>query len=186
MSIWCLTDIETLVSNQALELKDWGEFLGNWNISSFKRDNTEDNKLIANYLLQFSFGRHRKLIVTSDNDCPEECQNGVRKIREDMRKSHEEADVIIPQQISSAIASGYNNFKVISEDTDIFVLLCHFYHEKCWTAQIYMEVFISDNVITCIKSSVDQHQDIICSLLSVHAFECDTVPSFFSVGKKLS
>ena len=47
-----------------------------------------------------------------------------------MRTFHEEADVINPQQIVYAIKEWYEMLKVVAEDTDIFVLLCHFYDNQ--------------------------------------------------------
>ena len=102
--------------------------------------------------------RH-KIIVTSQNSCPEECHNGVRKIRKDMETSHDEADVIIPQQIRFAMEEGKTSVKVICEDTDVFVLLCHFYHLHSWKISVYMEGFSTENTIICIKSTVERHTD---------------------------
>ena len=101
-----------------------------------------------------------------------------------MKTSHEEADVIIPQQVSSALASGCSSLKVVCEDTDVFVLLCHFYNDQDWTADLFMEGFAAGTSLICIKSSVERNKDILPSLLSAHSFGCDTVPSLFGVGKK--
>ena len=68
-----------------------------------------------------------KLVVTSANDCPEQSQKGERIVREDMKTTHEEADVIIPQQVMYAMKEGRQIRTVRADDTDIFVLLCHFH-----------------------------------------------------------
>ena len=85
-----------------------------------------------------------KFIVTSDEECPEQCHQGTRITREDMKTSHEEADVIIPQQVSLKFLK--SNFLLMIEQ------------------------------FVCIKSSVERNMKIIPSLLSVHAFGCDTGP----------
>ena len=48
-----------------------------------------------------------------------------------------------------------------------------------------MEIFSADDrKLICIKSSVERNLNIIPSILSAHAFGCDTVPSMFGIGKK--
>ena len=87
-----------------------------------------------------------------------------------MKMSHEEADVIIPLQVSFALDAGKRSI-VICEDTDIFILLCHFYHEQQWTVELFMTNFSTDiRTVLCIESSVERNKSIIPSLLSVHAF----------------
>ena len=111
--------------------------------------------LIANDLLSFFLSSKRKIVITANEEYPEESHLGVCKMREDMRTSHEEADVMIPQQIAVVSASGSTCLKVICEDTDVFVLLCHFYLEENWTHSLYMESFSPD------KSLPGLHQ-IVC------------------------
>ena len=101
-----------------------------------------------------------------------------------MRTSHEEADVIIPQQVSMVTAAGSTCLKVVCENVDVFVLLCHFYLEENWTHDLFMECFAADKSLVCVKSSVKRHQGIVPYILSAHAFVCDSVPSMFGVGKK--
>ena len=101
-----------------------------------------------------------------------------------MRTSHEEADVIIPQQVSIVAAAGSTCLKVICEDVDVFVLLCHFYFTENWTHDLYMENFAAEKSLVCIKSSVQRNQKIVPYLLSAHSFACDSVPSMFGVDKK--
>ena len=43
-----------------------------------------------------------------------------------MKTTHEETDVIIPQQMQKVMDDGYRNVKVICDDTDALVLLLHF------------------------------------------------------------
>ena len=42
---------------------------------------------------------------------------GIKRLRHDMSTTHEEADVIIPQQVITAIEEGATCVKVISDDT---------------------------------------------------------------------
>jgi len=68
--------------------------------------------------------------VTSANPDPLQCQSGITIAREDLRTTHEEADVIIPMQVASAIAEGKNDIAINCVDTDVFVLICHLYQKQ--------------------------------------------------------
>ncbi len=46
--------------------------------------------------------------------------------RTDMRTTHEEADVIIAQQMVCAATESSSCITIVSDDTDVFVLLLHF------------------------------------------------------------
>ena len=67
----------------------------------------------------------KTLIVTSHDIYPEEVKNGVRCKRVDLVTHYDEADYIIPHQVDSAIRYGKTSMKVISADTDVFVLLSY-------------------------------------------------------------
>ena len=47
-----------------------------------------------------------------------------------------------------------------------------------------MESFGVEKSLTCIKSSVERNVSLMPSLLSAHAFGCDSIPAMFGVGKK--
>ena len=51
--------------------------------------------VITKYLLEHTNSTH-KLMITASSEVPEETHNGNRQKREDLRTSHEEADLIIP------------------------------------------------------------------------------------------
>ena len=79
--------------------------------------------------LQDEFTKQRcqnKLIITGKDEIPYQTHLGVRLRRGDMQTSHEEADVIIPQQVLQAVNEGNQCVKVIC-DTDVFILLMYFY-----------------------------------------------------------
>jgi hypothetical protein len=63
---------------------------------------------------------NNKLIITG----PDDITMGLHIKRHHMANSHEEADVIIVNQVMSAARQGY---KTIHNCTDVFVLLVHFY-----------------------------------------------------------
>ena len=67
------------------------------------------------------------LIITSKSEFPIQSHNGVKITRYDLKTTFDEADYIIPHQVVTAFEEGKQKIKVISADTDVFVLLCHFY-----------------------------------------------------------
>ena len=98
--------------------------------------------------------------------------------------NHEEADVIIPQQVTHAIESGKTCVKVISDDTDVFILLKYFYQTEKLTATVLMESTGATKNLICIESSVKMHDKIVPYLPAARALTgCDSVPSMFNIGK---
>ena len=56
-------------------------------------------------------------------------RNSIRK-RNDLKTSHEEADIIIIQQVLHAAKNGSKMIKVICDDTDVFILLLNFVDQE--------------------------------------------------------
>jgi len=77
-----------------------------------------------------TFPANGKLVVTSNDPVPFEINNGVIVQRVDMRTTHEEADIIIVQQVVKLAQSGNTSIKVVCDDTDVLVLLVHFYAQN--------------------------------------------------------
>ena len=91
-------------------------------------------QLISMGLLSMAKSREfqQKLVETSAKPDPLQCQNGHITVREDLRTTHEEADVIIPMQLESAISEGRRNIAINCEDTNFFVLICRLYQKHEW------------------------------------------------------
>ena len=84
----------------------------------------------------------------------------------------------------AAITDGKSSIKACSENTDVFVLLCHSYHIKQWKAKLFIGLKEGKNVIS-INDSVKKHIDIIHQIMSMHAMTgCDSAPMMYGVGKK--
>ena len=97
---------------------------------------------------------------------------------------HEEADVIIPNQVVCLANLGCCRIKVISDDTDVFVLLVHYYTDKKLTGTLIMEPKSQERLSVNIGSTVAKHRSIAPHLLSAHALTgCDTVASYFGIDK---
>ena len=103
-----------------------------------------------------------------------------------MRSNFDEADYVIQQQVNSLVMQGNNSsIKIISADTDVFVLLCSNFLANGWCQiNIYMETFTDESKIISINRSVECNRDIIPSLVALHALTgCDSVPMMFGIGK---
>ena len=59
--------------------------------------------------------------------------------RFDLKTTHEEADVIIPQQVVALVDMGCKTINVICDDTDVFVLLAHNFAEESLSVSLIME-----------------------------------------------
>ena len=78
----------------------------------------------------------KRLVITGDNDTPMEMHKGTIASRVDLKTSHEEADIIMIQQLVRSVED-HQGVAVISDDTDVFVLLVHYYaalhlSKICW------------------------------------------------------
>ena len=124
-------------------------------------------------------------MITALSEVPEKMHNGNRQKWEDLRTSHEEADLIIPQKVLFDVEEGAGCVKVISDETDVFVLLTHFFHLKQLSATIIMESTKEEWNIIDIGQTAIKHCDIITNVLAGHALSrCDSVPQMFNIGKK--
>ena len=78
----------------------------------------------------------------------------------------------------AAIAEDKTSIKVLCEDTDVMVLLCHSYYTKQWNIWLFMEGFKKKKNVISIK-------EVIPQVLSLHALTgCNSVHMMYRVGKK--
>ena len=68
--------------------------------------------------------KKKKLVITSQSECPVQLYLGIKIVHHSMSTTHEEPNIIIPQQVKTAIEKRATCVKVISADTDVFVLSC--------------------------------------------------------------
>ena len=95
----------------------------------------------------------------------------------------QEADVIIIHQMSiEPIAMNDINISVISDDTDVFVLLVHFYHKRQFTCRVMMEATSKERKSIDIQATAHLHKDIAGQLPEAHALSgCDTVTQLWGI-----
>ena len=106
-------------------------------------------------------------------------------MRDDLRTTHEEADdIIIVQQMVNLSQHGCLSIKVIGDDTDVFVLLMHFYNEQCLSCILTMESPIAGRSVIDIGASAAHHTEVVNHLPAAHALTgCDTVSYIYGIGK---
>ena len=92
------------------------------------------NAMLAEGLLDSGYyiraTKKHTLTIAGVSNVPVEIVGGVRIERHDLCSTHEEADILITQHAISSSLSG-NSVRVVCDDTDVFVLLVHFYNCKC-------------------------------------------------------
>ena len=122
-----------------------------------------------------------KLVVTGNDPVPIQIYQGVVSKMEGMVITHEEADTMIIQQVAYV---GATNVLVVADDTDIFVLLCHFVFRGDITGHVMMISPIRGRTVIDINASVDKNPAIMGDLLAAHGITgCDTVATYHGIGK---
>lgn len=149
------------------------------------------NKMLSDSLLEPDFyklatKKGNTMTIVGVENHPIEITNGIRIDRADIKACHEEADLLIAQQ---AILASENNqtVSVISDDTDVFVLLLHFYVAHKCTANMYMSSpkNQAERTVIDIKKTAKRHESLSQYILQVHALTgADTIAAHFRIGKK--
>ena len=126
----------------------------------------------------------KKLIVTGPDPYPVHVGVG----RQETAITHEEADIIMTYHMITEAAAGHTPIKVVSDDTDVLLLLAHHLHARTneipTTLQLYMESCTRDRTVININTVVEKHASILPNLLAAHALTgCDTVSSLSGIGK---
>ena len=80
-----------------------------------------------------------KLVVTGFLPVPLQFFRGNVTERHYLKTTHEKADVIIVQRMVHLASKGIQTIKVICDDTDVFVLLVHYYSSEGLTCEVSME-----------------------------------------------
>jgi hypothetical protein len=101
-----------------------------------------------------------------------------RRSRYDLVSQQKEADTIIVQQVLGYAGEALQ-ISVVSDDTDVFVLLLQHYHQAGLDVPLIMESPRKGRAIVDIKSTLAKHSQIVKNLLPAHAISgCDTVASY--------
>ena len=77
--------------------------------------------------------------------------------------------MIIPRQVVDAAIQGSKCIKVICDDTDVFIVLIHYYQQCSLTCSVLMECTSRMRAVIDIGATAKKHADIAGQLLAVHA-----------------
>ena len=125
-----------------------------------------------------------KLVVMGADPIPFEVFNNQVKECPDLKSYHEEADVNIVQRVIYLATKGHSLLQVLCDDTDVFVLLLHFYNVKNLKCSLVMESTVTGRSTIDIKQTVEKHHNVVGHILAAHALSgCDTVSQPFGIGK---
>ena len=179
-SKWCYTQIPPSDVNRTASTKD---------CSYCAQNKMQLTDLIVKSLRENPIVSKQKLVVTGLDDTPLHIQEGVVTELATLKTSHEEADVIMINQLLWAVTtnSTKKSVKVICDDTDVFALLVHYVHTEKIENHILMQstksghqiIDIHEAIETMVSKQVDPGL-----ILQVHALSgCDTVAAYHRVGK---
>ncbi|KAK3894973.1 hypothetical protein Pcinc_001266 [Petrolisthes cinctipes] len=123
-------------------------------------------------------------LITAEHPIPISITNGQVRTQTNLRNTHEEADVIIVNQLVYLAARGASNITVVSDDTDVFVLLLYFYCKEKLTCEVFMQSPIASRRTVDIKATATKHSNIAEFLPGVHALSgSDTTSFLYGIGK---
>jgi hypothetical protein len=122
--------------------------------------------LIRQYLLDNNADNDNELVITSAYPVPVAIRNGEIIALNQLYNTHDEADVIILHQLAYLAASGAMNICIICDDTDVSVLLIHFYCTEKLECGVTMESPSAGRCVVDIKATASKHKNITEYLLS--------------------
>lgn len=158
------------------------------------------NKLsLLHFLTQYIIDNHGEflkdneaLLIAGGFENPEKVvllsKNQEEKTLDDLYSTHEEADTrIILHMIYEAQLN--KNILIKSVDTDVLLLLIHFYSSRPTLQSVHLYMLLGhykNKRVISVGEIVQNLGKKICScLLSVHCLTgCDTTNAFFKIGKK--
>ena len=124
------------------------------------------------------------IVITGIYPVPMEVRSDPLVQRFDLKTTHEEADVIIPQQVVALAHIECKTINVTCDDTDVFVLLAHYFAEESLTVSLIMESTSRSRSSIDIGATVVKHCGIVPQLIAVHAVSgCDTDGCYHGIWK---
>ena len=124
------------------------------------------------------------LVITGISPVPMEVRSDALVQRFDLKATHEKADVIIPRQVVALADMGCKTINVICDDTDVLVLLAHYFAEEGLSVSLIMESTSRSRSSIDIGATVAKHPGIVPQLIATHAVSgCDTVSCYHGIGK---
>ena len=83
-----------------------------------------------------------------------------------------------------AVEQGAECLSVMADDTDVYILLLHYYSQKELSIPMFMESSVHGRQTTDIRATAKEHANILPNLLAAHGLTgCDTVAPCYGIGK---
>ncbi len=143
-------------------------------------------QLISAYMINHyeKNANENEFLLTSEDPIPVAVREGLVTNKNDMTNTHEEADVIIVNQMVYAAKRGASNISIICDDTDVFVLLLHFYCKEELNCTVIMQSPIKGRSVIDIRASAAISESESQDLPAMHALSgSDTTSYLFGIGK---
>ena len=108
------------------------------------------------------------MVITGISPVPMEVRSDALVQRFDLKTTHEDADAIIPQQVVALADMGCKTINVICDDTDVFILLAHYFAEESLSVSLIMESTSRSRSSIDIGATVAKHTGIIPQCNAAH------------------
>ena len=132
-----------------------------------------------------SMNESRSLLITGPSPPHIEVKQGIALTRDDIQTTHEEADLIMVQQAYQPVLYyGTKIVSIISDDTDVFAILLHFYWKLNQKTEVLMQSTYNARTLIDIGETVHGNMSIIPSIMTADALSgCDTVAPYHGIGE---
>ena len=125
-----------------------------------------------------------RLFMTGVEPVPTVVHRGRKRAELQLYSTHEEADIRLVMHALWSYEREEARVCVISDDTDVFALLCYHYHKSGSSAPLMMKPSVHGRVCVDIPATVNKHPTLIPQVLAIHAISgCDTVAASYGIGK---
>ena len=83
-----------------------------------------------------------------------------------------------------AVGHGAECLSVMADDTDVYILLLHYYNQKELNIPMFMESSVHGRQTIDIRATAKEYANILPNLLVAHGLSgCDTVAPCYGIGK---
>ena len=127
---------------------------------------------------------HYRLFLRGEESMPTVVYRGKHRAELQLYLTHAEADIRIVKYALWSCETRDTRACVISDDTDVFTLLCYHHQKRGSSARVMMEPSVNERVCVDISAIVKKHSNIIPQILAIHAIGgFDTVAASYGIVK---
>ena len=108
---------------------------------------------------------YTKISVTGETDSPIDIHKSITFEKVDLKTTHEEADHFLPHQMVATAQENKKGVSVVSNDTDVFVLLLHYYQAQNLSIPVVMESPIKERAVIDVSQTVQRNRNIVPELI---------------------